>query len=346
MTTRVGPYRLDRTLGKGGFASVRLGIHDDGSEDAIKIISRNALNPDQQIKSEIALCKRLQHKNLVAYRSHKVTRKEVYLAMEYVPGGELYDKLEAAGKFTEDKARKIFAQLVDGVDYCHRNGVCHRDLKLENLLVASDGSIRITDFGFSKYFNDAAPKSVVGTALYVAPEIVLQDGQQYCGKSADIWSMGIILYLLTAGRFPFNRGCTGGVCPGMSRRAKDKFRTDNFRVPSHFSAPLTSLLRRILCGDPRQRATMQEIKSHPWWGGQMPGSDDHVDHPCSPPTSPLHDEIDWSEDEEEDSNIGNHRSVDPPPYHDFDSSDDELDTDPFYDSAVKNLSTSLAQCDI
>ena len=78
----------------------------------------------------------------------------------------------------------------------------------------------------------------------------------------------------------------------------------------------------------------------------MPGSDDHVDHPCSPPTSPLHDEIDWSEDEEEDSNIGSHRSVDSPPYHDFDSSDDELDADPFYDSAVQNLSTSLAQCDI
>jgi serine/threonine-protein kinase SRK2 len=263
---QVGPYVLGRTLGSGGFASVREATHESTHERvAMKCIERNALNPDATIKRETSLCRTLTHRNVVAYKAHYVTERSVYLALELAEGGELYDQLEQCGTFTEAKAREFFTQLVDGVRYCHSMGVCHRDLKLENLLVSADGTLKITDLGFSTQFTCGSPKSVVGTALYVAPEVVLRDGREYNGEAADIWSMGIILYLLTAGRFPFNRGQVGGVGPGMPRAAKERFRNDNFRVMPQFSASLTSLLRRILCADPARRATIDEIRRHEWY---------------------------------------------------------------------------------
>jgi len=300
--TSIGPYRLGRLLGKGGFASVQLGTHDTtGDKVAVKVMQRNGINTDEQIKMEIALCKRLTHENIVRYVAHYVTAKTVYLAMECVDGGELYDQLEAAGRFDESRAREIFAQIVDGVSYCHSRGVCHRDLKLENVLWSTDGTVRLTDFGFSKDFSQQSPKSTVGTALYVAPEVVLHEGQQYDGELADIWSLGIILYLLAAGRFPFNRGHVGGVAPGMSSRSKEKFGNDNFRVPSHFSMELTALLRKILCANPKHRASIADIRSHPWFTGRTGANEP----PVTPPGTPHHaankedhgaaEELDWTE---------------------------------------------------
>ena len=263
---QVGPYVLGRPLGAGGFASVREATNAKTKERvAMKCIERNSLSPDAMIKKETALCRALKHRNIVAYKAHYVTERAVYLALELAEGGELYDQLEQVGKFTEAKARNFFKQLVDGVSYCHGMGVCHRDIKLENLLLSGDGTLKITDLGFSTQFTNGPPKSVVGTALYVAPEVVLRDGREYNGEAADVWSMGIILYLLTAGRFPFNRGHVGGVGPGMTRLAKERFRNDNFRVFDHFSPALTSLLRRILCADPSRRATIDEIRRHEWY---------------------------------------------------------------------------------
>ena len=263
---QVGPYELGRTLGTGGFASVCEASHVKTKERvALKCIERNALNHDAMIKKETYLCRTLKHRNIVAYKAHYVTENAVYLALELAEGGELYDRLEQVGKFTEERARDCFKQLVDGVGYCHDMGVCHRDLKLENLLLSADGTLKITDLGFSTQFTNCPPKSVVGTALYVAPEVVLRDGREYSGEAADVWSMGIILYLLTAGRFPFNRGHIGGVGPGMSRASKERFRNDNFRVFPHFSPALVSLLRSILCADPSRRATIDEIRQHEWY---------------------------------------------------------------------------------
>ena len=271
---QVGPYVLGRTLGSGGFASVREATHARTKERvAIKIIERNALNSDEQIKREITLCKMLQHRNVVSYKAHFVTERCVYLALELVTGGELYDQLEQSGTFLEAKAREMFKQLIDGVAYCHARGICHRDLKLENLLLGADGTVKITDLGLSTQFSTGSPKTVVGTALYVAPEVVIGDGrEQYSGEAADTWSMGIILYLLTAGRFPFNRGHVGGVGPGMSRAARERFRNDKFRVLPQFSTALASLLRRVLCADPARRATIDEIKQHEWYTGVKPGA--------------------------------------------------------------------------
>jgi len=287
---QVGPYVLGRKLGVGGFASVCEATHEQTKERvALKCIERNHLNSDAMIKRETALCRTLRHQNIVAYKAHYVTERAVYLALELAEGGELYDQLEQAGKFTEAKARDFLKQIVDGVSYCHTMGVCHRDLKLENLLLSADGTLKITDLGFSTQFTNASPKSVVGTALYVAPEVVLRDGREYNGEAADVWSIGIILYLLTAGRFPFNRGQAGGVGPGMSRATKDRFRNDNFRVMPHFSPSLVSLLRRILCADPLRRATIAEIRQHEWYtSGNTRDSTATSGGEASPVATPPH----------------------------------------------------------
>ena len=276
MTTTIGHYTLEGVLGKGGFASVRAGTDTrTGERVAIKCLERSeTLNPDERIKQEIRAFRRLQHTNIVRYKDHFVTPRHVYICMEIVTGGEIYDQLEQKGKFPEEQARKYFRQLVEAVEYCHSAGLCHRDLKLENILLAADSAtLKITDFGFSKSFK-AQPKTVVGTALYVAPEVVLQEGSCYDGKAADTWSLGIILYLFAVGRFPFNRGHVGGVGPGMNTRQKDRFRTDNFKAPDHMSAGLTALLRRVLCADPALRSTLPEIKRSSWYtdGGRWPAS--------------------------------------------------------------------------
>jgi len=273
--TAIGHYELGQVLGKGGFASVRTGVDTrTGERVAVKILERTMLNPDERIKQEIRAFRKLNHPGIVGYKDHFVTPRHVYICMELVEGGEVYDRLEESGKFSEAKARKYFRGLLESVEYCHSRGLCHRDLKLENLLVASDGSLKITDFGFSKKMRHN-PKTVVGTALYVAPEVVLQEGTVYSGEAADIWSLGIILYLFSVGRFPFNRGHVGGVGPGMKMSQKDRFRTDNFRAPDHMSPELEKLLRQILCADPGRRATISEIKKSSWYtdGGRWPATD-------------------------------------------------------------------------
>jgi len=316
---QIAHYRIGKELGKGGFACVRQGVNVvTGTAVAIKVINRGSLNPDDQIKREIQLCKTLRHANIVAYVDHFVTKEKVYIVQELVEGGELYDQLEQAGRFDEARARRAFVQLVHGVEYCHRAGVCHRDLKLENVLVAADGSLKITDFGFSKQFTAGSPKSVVGTALYVAPEVVLRDGMEYNGEASDVWSLGIILYLLTAGRFPFNRGHVGGVAPGMPTRSKEKFRNDNFRVPSHFSDQLTQLLRGILCADPTKRYTIKDIKKHRWLGDSILAQCQHSTTPRNEPhqVEPVQwDIISTPSDTHEESAF------------DFDSTDDEDECD-------------------
>jgi len=273
--TTIGDYQLGGKIGKGGFAEVYSGTDTrTGERVAIKRLERSSFNPDEQIKREIQAFRKLDHQGVVGYKDHFITPRYVYICMELVSGGELYDYLEKATKFEEERARGYFRQLIEAVEYCHAVGLCHRDLKLENVLVAANGRLKITDFGFSKNMTRAAPKTVVGTALYVAPEVVLNNGEGYDGKGADTWSLGIILYLLTVGRFPFNRGHVGGVGPGMNSRQQDRFRTDNFRAPAHLSPPLVELLRQVLVADPGHRATIEQIKQHPWYteDGRIPAA--------------------------------------------------------------------------
>lgn len=133
-----------------------------------------------------------------------LTPTHLGIVMEYASGGELFDRIVKIGRFSEDEARYFFQQLISGVEFCHKSGVCHRDLKLENTLL--DGSpaplLKICDFGYSKsMLMDSQPKSTVGTPAYIAPEVLSK--KKYDGHKADVWSCGVTLYVMLVGAYPF-----------------------------------------------------------------------------------------------------------------------------------------------
>ena len=195
------------------------------------------------------------------------SKTKIYIVLELVTGGELFDEIVRETKFTEDKARFYFRQLVEGVQFCHRKGVCHRDLKPENLLLDHDKNLKISDFGLSNLYEGtnedgsatssraALLHTSCGTPNYVAPEVLQDKG--YDGRCADIWSIGVILYVLVAGCLPFDE-------PTMSVLFK-KIKTADFKYPPSFSDELKDLIESILVVDPKQRASIEEIINHNWY---------------------------------------------------------------------------------
>ncbi len=195
--------------------------------------------------------------------------------LELITGGELFDKIVAEGRFDEPTARFYFRQLLKGVKYCHSQGVCHRDLKPENLLLDANGDLKISDFGLSALYTGNADDegratllhTTCGTPNYVAPEVLADRG--YDGRAADVWSAGVILYVLLAGFLPFDE-------PHMSALFK-KIQKAEFTYPSWFSASVHDLIDRILVPDPTKRITLSDIEAHPWFVGPDGYKDDGTD---------------------------------------------------------------------
>lgn len=181
---------------------------------AIKVLDKEKIqqqNMGQQIKKEISIMKVVRHPNIVQLREVLASKSKIFIVLELVTGGELFDQIVKEGKFTEDKARYYFRQLVHGLEYCNSKGVCHRDLKPENLLLDGNNDLKISDFGLSALYTggdeETASRTTLlhttcGTPNYVAPEVLEDNG--YDGRSADIWSCGVILYVLLAGFLPFD----------------------------------------------------------------------------------------------------------------------------------------------
>jgi serine/threonine protein kinase len=148
--------------------------------------------------------KKATHKHVVGLREVLASRSKIFIVLDLVTGGELFDKIVEQSRFDEPLACKYFWQTLEGVGYCHDQGVCHRDLKPENLLLDSNGDLKISDFGLSTMFGaQCSLHTICGTPNYVAPE-VLQMEYGYDGRTADVWSIGVILYVLLAGFLPFN----------------------------------------------------------------------------------------------------------------------------------------------
>ncbi|XP_027918238.1 serine/threonine-protein kinase SAPK10-like isoform X2 [Vigna unguiculata] len=197
-------YDLVRDIGSGNFGVARL-MQDKQTKElvAVKYIERGD-KIDENVKREIINHRSLRHPNIVRFKEVILTPTHLAIVMEYASGGELFERICNAGRFTEDEARFFFQQLISGVSYCHAMQVCHRDLKLENTLL--DGSpaprLKICDFGYSKSsVLHSQPKSTVGTPAYIAPEVLLK--KEYDGKLADVWSCGVTLYVMLVGAYPF-----------------------------------------------------------------------------------------------------------------------------------------------
>lgn len=266
MVKRVGKYEIGNTLGQGTFGKVKLATNTEtGQQVAIKILDKEKIqkqNMGAQIKKEISIMKMVKHAHVVQLYEVLASRSKIFIVLELITGGELFDKIVREGRFNEEMARFYFRQLVRGVKYCHTMGVCHRDLKPENLLLDEHGNLKISDFGLSALYTGSTEDNsratllhtTCGTPNYVAPEVLNDKG--YDGRAADVWSMGVILYVLLAGFLPFDE-------PIMSSLFR-KIQKAEFDYPKWFTPEVRALLDKILVADPKRRINLAQIERDPW----------------------------------------------------------------------------------
>lgn len=230
-----------------------------------------------KVRREIFNLKRFRHPHIIKLYQVLETERDIYLVMEYVEGGELFDYIVQRGKLAEAEARAYFQQIISAVAYCHSLHVVHRDLKPENLLCASlpnfaqpstrtsasaaQYSIKIADFGLSNIVQDGEfLKTSCGSPNYAAPEVI--EGKYYSGEEVDVWSCGVILYALLTARLPFD----DDYIPHLFQKIKK----GKFKMPSYLSSPCQDLIRQLLIVDPLKRITVPEILRHPWFAQSVP----------------------------------------------------------------------------
>ena len=202
--------------------------------------------------------KLIDHPNIMRLYDVWETSTSLYLILEYVQGGELFDYLCDKGKRPTSEVLGYFQQIICAVDYCHRFNIAHRDLKLENILIDQDANIKVADFGMATWQDNSRDKllrTFCGSPHYAAPEIIT--GKPYNGASADIWSCGVILYALLAAKLPFD----DDDCPALL----EKISIGRFVMPPDIHADAQDLIWRMLTTDVRQRITMPEIMRHPFF---------------------------------------------------------------------------------
>ncbi|KAH0951990.1 hypothetical protein HN011_005435 [Eciton burchellii] len=258
---RVGYYELEKTIGKGNFAVVKMATHlVTKSKVAIKIIDKIKLNEENLAKifREVHIMKRIRHPHIIRLYEVMETEKMIYLVTEYASGGEIFDHLVRNGRMLEPEARRIFRQIVLAVRYLHQQRVVHRDLKAENLLLDADNNIKLADFGFSNEYTPGVPLDTwCGSPPYAAPEIF--EGKPYDGPRADVWSLGVVLYVLVCGALPFD-GATMQLLRSVVVSGK-------FRIPFFMSADCEKLIRHMLVVEPERRLSISQILSHSWMNG-------------------------------------------------------------------------------
>ncbi|KAG9159434.1 hypothetical protein Leryth_010993 [Lithospermum erythrorhizon] len=255
-------YEVGKLLGHGTFAKVYLARNVKTNNNvAIKVIDKEKIlkvGLIDHIKREISILRRVRHPNIVQLYEVMATKTKIFFVMEYVKGGELFNKV-SKGRLKEDVARKYFQQLISAVSFCHARGVYHRDLKPENILLDEDGNLKVSDFGLSAISDqirqDGLFHTFCGTPAYVAPEILARKG--YDAAKVDIWSCGVILFVLVAGYLPFHDR-------NVMEMYKKIYRGD-FRCPKWFSPRLVKYFTHLLDINPQTRMTIPEIMSHKWF---------------------------------------------------------------------------------
>ncbi|KAH9626182.1 hypothetical protein KSS87_002427 [Heliosperma pusillum] len=261
-TVLMDRYEMGRMLGQGNFAKVYYGKDvKSGKSVAIKVIDKEKTlkaGLSEQLKREISVMKLVKHQNVLQLYEVMATKSKIYIVLEYAKGGELFNKV-AKGRLKVEITRWIFQQLISAVDSCHKRGVYHRDLKLENLLIDEDGTLKVSDFGLSALVEskrqDGMLHTMCGTPAYVAPEVINKRG--YDGAKADIWSCGVILYVMLAGYLPFK----GANLIDMYK----KITRADYSCPDWFPADARRLLLRILDPNPKTRIPISKIMESSWF---------------------------------------------------------------------------------
>eukprot|EP00168_Porphyra_purpurea_P019388 TRINITY_DN76_c0_g1_i5.p1 TRINITY_DN76_c0_g1~~TRINITY_DN76_c0_g1_i5.p1 ORF type:complete len:1278 (+),score=116.52 TRINITY_DN76_c0_g1_i5:566-4399(+) len=275
-------YMLLETIGRGTYGKVKRAMHFDSRRTvAVKILERESLDDlaTNQASVEAQVMATLDHRNVVKLHQAFTTKSKIVIVMELVDGGELYNQVPKDKGLAEDSARYYYRQLLDGLNHCHRRGVFHRDLKLENVLLDKDGCLKISDFGLStlQIKREDRCRTQCGTPEYVAPEVFSGSGS-YSGGAADVWSSGVVLYALVSGCLPFEDKTPELVLVRVV--------SGDWVMPASFSKLLKDLMVHLLDPDPESRYTLEEIRNHPWYSQEAtpppPGS---LRPPTVPPTS-------------------------------------------------------------
>lgn len=269
----LGDYTLSKTLGAGSMGKVKLGTHNiSGEKLAVKILPRThpassttseaaakQANKDasKEIRTlrEAALSMLLHHPYICGMREMIVHQHHYYMVSEYVSGGQMLDYIISHGKLRERVARKFARQIGSALEYCHKNNVVHRDLKIENILISSTGNIKIIDFGLSNLFDPHSHLATFcGSLYFAAPELL--NAKVYTGPEVDVWSFGVVLYVLVCGKVPFDDQSM----PALHAKIKRGL----VEYPVWLSPECKHLLSRILVTNPSSRATLPEVLSHTW----------------------------------------------------------------------------------
>ncbi|KAI4331627.1 hypothetical protein MLD38_029799 [Melastoma candidum] len=255
-------YEIGKLLGQGTFAKVYHARNlKTGMSVAIKVIDKEKIlkvGLIDQTKREISVMRQVRHPHVLELYEVLATRTKIYFVLEYAKGGELFNKV-SKGKLKEDVARRYFQQLIAAVDYCHSRGVAHRDLKPENLLLDENGNLKVSDFGLSALAEskrqDGLLHTTCGTPAYVAPEVIGRKG--YDGAKADIWSCGVILFVLLAGYLPFHD-------PNLMELYRKIGRAE-FKFPNWFPTDVRRLISKILDPNPGTRISLIKIMESSWF---------------------------------------------------------------------------------
>lgn len=257
-------YRICGLLGVGGFAKVYEATNVVSNQSvAIKVVSKAYIKErglTAQVHLEIAIMRRLNHPNIVKLHEVMATKTKIFLVMELAKGGELHERIVGNQvHFDEDQNRRWFQQLISAVEHCHSQGIYHRDLKLDNLLLGEDLNIKVSDFGLSTTMGMTRPDgklyTICGTPAYLSPEMI--GGKGYYGDKVDVWQCGVVLYVLTFLSLPF-----GG--PDVQAQLR-RIRRGEVRIPRWAKPDLRNLLKRLLDPNPNTRITIDEIKEDPWF---------------------------------------------------------------------------------
>ncbi|TAQ90921.1 hypothetical protein B7494_g811 [Chlorociboria aeruginascens] len=261
---RIGLYAVLRTLGEGSFGKVKLAVHRVTNQQvALKIIARKKLisrDMAGRVEREIEYLQLLRHPHIIKLYTVIKTPQEIIMVLEYA-GGELFDYIVNNGKMREDEARRFFQQIICAVEYCHRHKIVHRDLKPENLLLDENLNVKIADFGLSNIMTDGNfLKTSCGSPNYAAPEVI--NGKLYAGPEVDVWSCGVILYVLLVGRLPFDDEHIPSLFAKIAK--------GTYVVPNYMSSGAASLIKKMLAVNPVHRSTIEEIRADPWFNVNLP----------------------------------------------------------------------------
>ncbi|UJR09328.1 hypothetical protein I4U23_013571 [Adineta vaga] len=268
-------YIVSKEIGRGAYGEVKLCfIRGTCNRFAMKIIAKKhftilgaqAHSFNQQIQSECKILQELDHPCIIRVYDIYDTSNAVYIILELVEGGELFDRIVANAQFDEATSKFLFRQMCLGVKYLHDRSITHRDLKPENVLLTlpdtNETLVKITDFGLSRFINETSlMKTFCGTPNYLAPEVLSTRGEASYTNKVDVWSLGVILYICLVGYPPFSESISG-------TPLNDQIIQGLYTFPNEFwsdvSESVKDLIRKMMCTDPAKRLTMDDVLQHPW----------------------------------------------------------------------------------